>query len=248
MGWVRIAVLADIHGNLPALRAVLGEIDGEATDALVVAGDVVSGPLVRESLELLSARPERVYWISGNSEREAVAVYDGVPAADDPPGRTAAWSATALDSRWRDELACWPASMALDNVRFCHGTPRSDDEVLTVVTPEAVIADVLTGITEPLVVGGHTHRQFTRDGGTGPAYANAGSVGLPYEGRPGAFWMMVVDGVPEMRETSYNLDEALNEMRASGFPGVDDQLRESLLEPADPDWVAAFLERGARRD
>ncbi len=84
---VRIAVLADIHGNLPALRAVLDELDREPVDAIVVAGDVVGGPLVRETLELLAARREPTRWVRGNCEREAVAIYDGAPVSDDPAGR-----------------------------------------------------------------------------------------------------------------------------------------------------------------
>src|SRR5579875_2605211 len=99
---MRIAVLADIHGNLPALRAVLAEIDAESpVNAIVVAGDIVGGALPRESLELVGARPERVVWISGNSERETVAAWDGADVDDDEPGRAAAWSAQAIDRVWR---------------------------------------------------------------------------------------------------------------------------------------------------
>ena len=245
---MRIAVLADIHGNQPALRAVLAEIDLDPADALVVAGDVVAGPLVRESLELLAARREPVHWIRGNSEREAVAVYDGAAAGDDPAGRAAAWSAAALDRRWRDELASWPITVAVDGVRFCHGSPRSDDEILTVVTPETAFAEALSDVAEHLVVGGHTHRQFVRHVREGLTYANAGSIGLPYEGRAGAFWMMLADGVPQFRETVYDLEAAVDALRAAGFPEYDDQLGASLLEPADPDWASAELERGAGRD
>ena len=244
---MRVAVLADIHGNLPALRAVLAEIDRDPVDALVIAGDVVAGPLPRESLELLCARPEPVRWIRGNSEREAVAAYDGAPAGEDAAGKAARWSANALDQRWRDELASWPVTLALDGVRFCHGSPRSDEEILTVATPSDVLAEALSGVTEPLVVGGHTHRQFIRELHGGLTYANAGSVGLPYEGRPCAFWMMVLDGRPELRETDYDLSTAVEELRAARFAAFDDQLRRSLLEPADPDWVSALLERSAGR-
>jgi predicted phosphodiesterase len=138
---MRIAVLADVHGNLPALGAVLAELDRDPVDAIVVAGDVVGGPLPRESLELLNARAEGVHWIRGNSEREAVSVYDGEPPADGPAGRAAAWSADALDRRWRDALAGWPITLVVDGVRFCHGSPRSDDEILTGATPADVLAD-----------------------------------------------------------------------------------------------------------
>jgi predicted phosphodiesterase len=245
---VRIAVLADIHGNLPALRAVLADVDRDAVDAIVVGGDVVAGPLVRETLELLAARPEPVHWVRGNSEREAVAAYDDPPGSDDAVGRASAWSARALDQRWRDELAAWPISLEVDGVRFCHGSPRRDDEILTRLTPDEALLDALGATSERLVVGGHTHQQMVRRlGDTGRTYANAGSVGMPYEGRPGAFWLLVEDGEPVLRETGYDLDDALAELRASGFADVEDQLTESLLEPADPDQVAAFFERSAGR-
>ncbi len=244
---MRIAVLADIHGNLPALRAVLAEIDQDQVDAIVVAGDVVGGPLVRGTLELLAARREPTRWIRGNSEREAVAIYDGAPVSEDSPGRTAAWSAQALDGRWRDEIAAWPISLGLDNVCFCHGSPRRDDEVITRLTADAVLAEALTDVAEPLVVGGHTHQQMVRNVRGIVTYANAGSVGMPYEGRAAAFWMIVDDGVPEPRETAYDLDAAMDELRASGFADVDEQFAASVVEPTDPDWVAAFFEHGAGR-
>ncbi len=245
---MKIAVLADIHGNLPALRAVLADVDKEAPDALVVAGDVVAGPLVRESLEALRQRSEPTHWIAGNSEREALAVYDGAAPSDDPPGRAAAWSAQALDDRWRREMASWPIAVTLDGVCFCHGTPRRDDEIITSATPERVLASVLADVPERLVVGGHTHRQFVRPVRPNLTYANAGSVGLPYEGRRGAFWMLVRDRRPELRETTYDFEAALPELRVSGFPAVDEHFAESLLKPADPDWVSAFFEEQAARD
>ncbi len=220
---MRVAVLADVHGNAPALRAVLAELDA---DAIVVAGDVVGGPMPREALELIAARPEPVHWIAGNAERETVAAFDGAPTSDDPAGRAAAWSARAIDRTWRDAIASWPISLALDGVRYCHGTPRRDDEILTRATPEEALREALAGVAEPLVVGGHTHQQMIRG-----RYANAGSVGMPYEGRPGAFWMVVADGVPQLRETAY--DPA--ELRATGYP-------DDMLEPADPDEVTALFE------
>lgn len=244
---MRIAVLADIHGNLPALRAVLRELDTDPHDRTVVAGDIVAGPLVRQPLELLASRTEPVHWLRGNCEREAVAAFDGVAQGDDQAGRAAGWSARALDRRWRDELESWPVALSLDSVLFCHGSPISDEELITRLTPDEVLLELLAGVSERLVVGGHTHQQMVRRLHDGLTYANAGSVGMPYEGRAGAFWMTVDDGVPEPRETSYDLDAALKELRGSGYPGLDEALKESLVEPIDPSEVSAFFERAAGR-
>ncbi len=244
---MRIAVLADVHGNLPALRAVLAQVDRDPVDGIVVAGDVVGGPLVAETLELLASRGESVHWIKGNAEREAVAAYDGAPVDDDNAGRAAAWSAKALDRRWRDEIDAWPISLELGDVLFCHGSPRRDDEILTRATPEEALLDALAGVTQPLVVGGHTHQQLVRSLGPHLTYANAGSVGVPYEGRAGAFWMLIADGIPEPRETSYDLSAALIELRSSGLADLDELLDESLLNPAPADWVTAYFEYGAGR-
>jgi predicted phosphodiesterase len=245
---VQVAVLADVHGNLPALRAVLAELDRDPVNAIVVAGDVVAGPMITQTLALLHTRPEPIHWISGNAEREAVAAFDGAPISDDLAGRSAGWSANAMDEQGRDELASWPIALALDGVRYCHGTPRRDDEILTRATPDDVLRDALAGVEESLVVGGHTHQQLIRNVGPDtPTYANAGSVGMPYEGRAAAFWMVVSDGTPELRATPYDLAAAIEELRTSGFPDLDDQLTGSVIKPTDPDWVTAFFEYQAGR-
>ncbi len=239
---MRIAVVADVHGNAPALRAVLAEISEARVDAIVVAGDVVGGPQPRAALELLAARPEPVTWIAGNAEHEALAVLAGHAVGDDPPGRAARWSAAALDAGWAAAIASWPIRDTLDGVVFCHGSPRRVDEVLTRATPDDVLRDALAGAGGSLVVGGHTHQQFHRDG-----YVNAGSVGRPYEGRPGAFWLVLEDGVPGRRETHYDLEAAAAELRATGYPDVEELLSESLLEPVSADEVTALFEVAAGR-
>ncbi len=244
---MRIAVLADVHGNLPALRAVLEELDRERVEAIVVAGDVAGGPLVRDSLDLIAARPEPTHWIKGNAEREAVAAFDGEAVSDDEAGRAAAWSAGQLDRRWRDQIAAWPIAREFDGIVFCHGTPRSEDEMLTRKTPDDAMLEALADAGDRLVVGGHIHQQQLRRIDGRLVYANPGSIGLPYEGRSGAFWMVIDEGVPELRATAYDLTAAVDELRASGFADLDSQLRESLLDPVDPDYVAAYFEHLAGR-
>jgi predicted phosphodiesterase len=244
---MQIAVLADVHGNLPALRAVLAQLDREPVDAIVVAGDMCGGPLVRDALDLIQARPEPVHWIAGNSERVTVTVFDGGEIPDGRAGRAAAWSSGRLDRRWRDAIAGWPIAVTLDGVRFCHGSPRRDDEILTRGTPDAALAEALADVSQSLVVGGHTHQQMIRRVHEGLIYANAGSVGLPYEGSVNAFWMLVADGAPRLRKTSYDQVAALTELRASGFPELEKHLDGSLVSPVDPDWVTAFFEHTAGR-
>lgn len=73
---MRIAVLADIHANLPALEAVLAEPDVTSADRVVLLGDIALGPMPAESLDLLSALGERAVWVHSNCEREIVAAYD----------------------------------------------------------------------------------------------------------------------------------------------------------------------------
>jgi putative phosphoesterase len=243
---VRIAVVADIHGNLPALRAALAEVDREHVDAIVVCGDVAAGPLVQPSLELLSARLEPVHWVRGNGERETVASFDRLEQRE-ATSEWAGWTAGTIDRRWRDQMASWPIALELDGVCFCHGSPRADSETLTRATPPGPLAAAVAGTSAPLVVGGHTHQQFIRGLRDGREVANAGSVGLPYEGRPGAFWMIVADGRPELRETGYDLAEAADELRASRFPELDEMIREALLAPVDPEWVTALFEHQAGR-
>jgi diadenosine tetraphosphatase ApaH/serine/threonine PP2A family protein phosphatase len=126
-------------------------------------------------------------------------------------------------------------------VLFCHGSPRSDTEMITRITPDERLAPMLEGVDEPIVVCGHTHQQFDRLLG-GKRVVNAGSVGLPYEGDAAAFWLMLADGEPELRRTSYDVAAALEQLRAAGLAELDESLDASLAKPVDPDEIAAFFE------
>ena len=227
-----IAALYDIHGNLAALDAVLRE--AADADAIVVGGDVASGPQPAEVLERLSVL-DGVRWVRGNADRELL----DPPDTDDEPGRAARFCADRLEPRHLELIAGFEPTVELDGVLFCHGTPRSDTEIVTRLTPDERL-DALAGDAR-LVVAGHTHQQFRRR-----RWVNAGSVGMPYEGRPGAFWALIKDGEPSLRRTDYELDP--DEIRATGFPDAEDWLRESFLEPVDPAVVARLFEdRAARR-
>jgi predicted phosphodiesterase len=247
---MRIAVLSDIHGNWPALESVLGEVAREEVDLIVIAGDVLPGPMPVETLRTLRALP-RARLVMGNGDRETVAAFDGRRAqpTGSPLGEAAAWAADRLGRQDRDFLAGFEptVSVEVDGIGptlFCHGSPRSDEEMITSFTPAERLRPMLKGVAERLVVCGHTHRQFEHRVDA-HRILNAGSVGMPYEGRAGAYWLLLGPDVA-FRRSEYDIASAAERMRAAGPPDVDELfLRESVLDPADPDEVQRMFERQA---
>src|SRR3954471_24847835 len=134
---MRIAVVCDIHGNLPALDAVLAEIELHDVDGIVVGGDVVPGPFMAETIDRLRGLGDRARFVMGNGDREVVEAFDAGPAPDDAPEgfeRFTAWCAARIDRSHRDFLAAFEpvVSLPVDDlgpVLFCHGSPRSDTEI-----------------------------------------------------------------------------------------------------------------------
>ena len=249
---MRVAALYDIHGNLPALRAVLADVAREGVSAFVIGGDVAAGPLPRETIDQLIALSPRARFVRGNADREVVEAYDrGITSLDeveDPASRAAAIAASGISRSQRDFLAGFAPTVGLEvdglgPVLFCHGSPRSDTEIITRLTPGDRLSELLGAVEERVVVGGHIHQQMDRRVGRW-RFVNAGSVGIPYEGGAGAYWALLGPGV-ELRRTDYDLERGLEELRAGGCPDLDEMLKESLLEPVDPDEVSEFFERQA---
>ncbi len=253
----RIAAIYDVHGNLPALEAVLADLESVNLDLLVVGGDVVAGPMPVEVLDCLAALGENICFVRGNADREVVAAFDDGRYADainvaDPAERTAAYAASKIDRRHRDLLASFAERLVVEvegvgQVLFCHGSPRSDEEIVTSATTEGRLREILAEVDQDLVVCGHTHTQFDRRVGA-KRVINAGSVGMPYQGEPvGAFWLLVgADGV-SLRRSDYDLDRAVRRIQATGYPDAE-EMAQILLEPPDPEWVADFFEQQAAGD
>lgn len=206
----RIAVVADVHGNLPALEAVLADVQAEGFDVVVSGGDVVSGPMPAECLDRLAALETPVRWVMGNADRLA---------ADPPPHAHVAdrFAHEHLGEHHRALIATFAAVVRVGDVLVCHGTPASDEEVVTVLTPPDRLTRILDGVDARLVIGGHVHHQFTQSLGY-VTWVNAGSVGMPYEGRPGAFWLEIDDGRPVPRRSDYDVAAAAAAIAATGFP------------------------------
>src|SRR5215207_1194312 len=250
----RVAAIYDVHGNLPALEAVLADLQSVEPDLIVVGGDVVAGPMPAEILDRLAALSESICFVRGIADREVLAAYDDRRYADatdvaDPAERTAALAASKIDRAHRDLLASFAEHLIVEveevgQVLFCHGSPRSDEEIIIGHTTEERLLEILAGVDQDHVVCGHTHAQFDRRVG-GKRVVNAGSVGMPYQGKPvGAFWLLLGAGGISLRCSDYNLDRAVGRIRATGYPDAED-MAEILLEPPDPERVADFFEQQA---
>jgi diadenosine tetraphosphatase ApaH/serine/threonine PP2A family protein phosphatase len=143
------------------------------------------------------------------------------------------WTARQIHPDYDDMLRSWPKTLrveigALGEVLFCHGTPRSETEGFTRLTPEDRLLPVFHGLNASLVVCGHTHMQFDRMIGT-IRVVNAGSVGMPF-GEARADWLLLGPDV-EHRHTSYDLVQAAERVRATQYPQADDFAVNSILQP-----------------
>jgi predicted phosphodiesterase len=246
---MRIAALYDIHGNLPALDAVLRDVRTLAAEIVVVGGDVVPGPMPIECLERLSAFELPVEFIRGNGELAVLAAMAGGDSGVPPAFREVIeWSAAQLGPQ-RDTLAAWPKTVVLDagaagRPLFCHATPRDENEIFTAVTPDDRVAPMFSGVDADVVVCGHTHMQFDRVVGA-TRVINAGSVGMPF-GDPGAYWLLIEDDF-QLRRTPYNFDGAAARVRATTYPQADAFADGHVLHPPSAEQMLAIFESVASR-
>jgi putative phosphoesterase len=220
---VRVAALYDIHGNLPALDAVLAEVDA---DVVVVGGDTVAGPWPSETLERLRSLEGDVRFIRGNADREVYEEKRGLA-----PPEVIDFVRERLSPEQLEFLRSLPLTLSVGRVLFCHATPRNDEEIFTKISPEERWRDVLAGVDADVVVCGHTHVQFDRPVGD-VRLVNAGSVGLPYEHEPGAYWALLDGTDVELRHTRCRAPDL------SQWPGEWPQ--------ASPEEATEFFEKLSR--
>src|SRR4051794_15698076 len=147
-----VAALYDIHGNFPALQAVLAEVRQSAADLIVVGGDVLPGPMPRETLDALYDVDIPTRFIRGNGDRAVLEALSGDELVGMPESihETLRWVANELLLEDEQRISDWPKTLrtTIDGVGdalFCHATPRNDTEIFTRTTPE----DRLAPIFEP---------------------------------------------------------------------------------------------------
>ena len=244
---MRVAAIYDIHGNLPALEAVLQDIAQAEVDHVVVGGDVVAGPMPRETLACLLDLTIPVRFIQGNADREVVAQMAGrdADAVPEHVREIVRWVARQLNPEHERLLASWPQTLRLEisglgEVLFCHATPRSDTEVFTRFTPEDRLLPVFKGLNVPLVICGHTHMQFDRKIGR-TRVVNAGSVGMPY-GKPGAYWLLLGLDV-QFRYTPYDSTKAVERILETDYPQAKDFASNNVLQtPSEAEALEVFTQ------
>ncbi|HWD79837.1 MAG TPA: metallophosphoesterase family protein [Kribbella sp.] len=239
-----VAVLADIHGVLPALEAVLDEADVRAAEVIVLAGDIASGPQPVETLDLLSSLGERVVWVRGNADRELVEMVRGTFVGE-PPDAVSPWAAEQLRADQVDLLAQLPTTVTIGDVLFCHATPRDDLEMVLVDSPISRWAEVFTGLPEEVrtVACGHTHMPYARQVDRRQV-VNAGSVGMPY-GAPGPTWALLSKNGVQLRYTPIDVHKAADRIVSeSTYAGREEWVAEYLLHTySDTEALEAFRPR-----
>ena len=247
-----VAVLADIHGVLPVLDAVLAEPAVRAAERIVVCGDHAAGPQPTEVLDRLAAL-DNVVLVRGNADRDLVALARGEFPRGEEPYPVDAWAAAQLTQAHVDLLAGLPHPVVLDvrgfgPVAFCHGTPRDDNEVVLVDTRLERWAAAFAGLPDDVqtVVCGHTHMPFTRLVDR-RLVINPGSIGMPY-GRPGGHWALLENGAASLRRVEIDVDAAVAAVVAgSAYPDraawAGDYLR---AQASDADAIRAFGPRDGR--
>jgi putative phosphoesterase len=238
----RVAVVGDVHGNAIALAAVLNELRAEEVDLVVWTGDLSWGPEPTATLDLVRSLELPGRFVRGNAERALRELEDGTSSE---PSERERWMLDAHTAADLDFARSFEHSHSVDidvlgPTYFTHGSPRSDEELLTAATPDERVAAATAEITERVLVTGHTHSQYDREV-AGIRAVNPGSVGMPYEGRPGAYWALL-GGDVELRRTDYDLDEAVARVRASGIPDPD-QLVEILTSPPTAAEMIEHAER-----
>jgi putative phosphoesterase len=244
---MRVAAIYDIHGNLPALEAVLQDIRQAEVDHVVVGGDVLPGPMPCETITCLLDLDIPVQFVQGNGDREVLARMRGTETGSVPEQfrEVMRWVAQQLHPEYEGLLASWPETLRLQirglgEVLFCHATPRSDTEVFTRLTSEDRLLPLFEGLDVPVVVCGHTHMQFDRMIGQ-IRVVNAGSVGMPF-GEPGAYWLLLGPDV-QLRHTPYDLMNAAERIRDTKYPQAQDFAARNVLQPPSE---AATLEAFTR--
>lgn len=245
---MRIAALYDIHGNLPALEAVLQEIESLEVDQILIGGDVVLGPMSRECLDRLFAIKIPIQFILGNCEVSVLTQLEHQPLGKLPERvlEDIRWTAKQMEPKHHKIMENWQKNMLLEieglgGILFCHATPRNETEIFTQQTSEEKLLPIFEKLNVKMVICGHTHMQFDRMIGT-VRVVNAGSVGMSF-GQAGAFWLLLDSQGIELRKTTYDLEEASKRILKTDYPFAEDFATNNVLNTPPEEMMLELLSK-----
>lgn len=252
---MKVAALYDIHGNVPALHATLAELEVVKPDLIVIGGDIISGPMPVQILKMLFQLDTPVQFIRGNGDREVVLAFDGEALAlemSDSVREITSWVAEQLNRSHRDFLAQLPLTYTLEredfgDVLFCHAIPTNDEDIFTPLTSDAVVATYFEGTQQRTVICGHTHVQFERRLGD-LRILNAGSVGMPFADKPGAYWLLLDGDRYEHRFTPYDVEAAAKQIASTNYPQAKQFAEENVRKIPTAQEAMEFLEAIAQKN
>lgn len=206
-----LALLYDVHGNLPALEAVLADAQAAGARRHLLGGDyALFGGWPADTIARLAGLQDAA-WLRGNGERWCVAPQDA--PGDEPVPEAIAACREALGDERVQRLAELPEQLVLDGVRYCHASPVSDVRSF-LPAPGPDDEELAAGVSEPRLVFGHTHLPFRRPGPGGVELVNPGSVGMPFDGDPRASYALLhAGGELEHRRVSYDHEAAARGVR-----------------------------------
>ena len=229
---MRVAVVTDIHANLPALRAALERIEAIGADAVLCGGDLVGyGPHPDAVCELIERRG--IPTIHGNYDHAVARDLDDCGCAYRSPvdrelgQRSVAWTLAHTGERSKAFMRGLPFDLRLDlagqRLRLVHGSPRKVNEYLFEDKPARTFERIAAGADCDVLAFGHTHQPWVREHG-GVLFVNCGSVGKPKDGDPrGAFALLEADGAGGVRATiergEYDAAAVPREVDEAGLPG-----------------------------
>jgi putative phosphoesterase len=225
---VRTALIADIHGNLVALRAVVADLNARHADRIVCLGDVAgTGPQPAETIEAIDHL--RCEVVMGNTDEWLLEPTEE-SIEDDDTRRIVEidlWAREQLTAEHLAALGRYRPRIELDGLICYHGSPRSNTEALLPTTPDAELGTMLAGYEREVMAGGHTHtamlRRFRQS-----IVINPGSVGLPFEqtasgafrNPPWAEYAIVEDGRVEFHRVPVDVGAVTETALASGMPNA----------------------------
>ena len=197
-----------------------------------------------ETLALIHTYNGSAAFVRGNADRAVLELADATRRRADEPTAREQWMRDRHDAESVEFLRSFSENIVVDvaelgAVRVCHGSPRGDTELVTSATPSARVHEFMAEVDETIVATAHTHVQFDRHVDDIRSL-NPGSVGLPYEGKPGAFWALLGPDV-ELRRTAYDLTETIAAYRRTDDPAVE-QMVEMLEQPPTPEELIAHAE------